>query len=77
MSYVGQLNLTAAADRDGCPGIEVFTHGARNELAELAQPVLIPTSWATVGDPVRPCPLRRYTRTHMTEPPELTELTEP
>jgi hypothetical protein len=27
MFYAGQLNLTVAADRDGCPGIEVFTHG--------------------------------------------------
>jgi hypothetical protein len=44
MSYAGQLNLTMVADRDGCPGIEVFTHGVRNELDELARPVLTPAS---------------------------------
>jgi hypothetical protein len=44
MSYAGQLNLTAVADRDGCPGIEVFTHGALSEHGELAQPALTPAS---------------------------------
>lgn len=44
MSCAGQLNLTAVADRDDCPGIEVVTHGARNKLDELAQPVLTPCS---------------------------------
>ena len=27
LSYAGQLNLTAVADRDGCPDLEVFTQG--------------------------------------------------
>ncbi|HEX5879658.1 MAG TPA: wax ester/triacylglycerol synthase family O-acyltransferase, partial [Actinomycetota bacterium] len=27
VSYAGQLNLTAVADRDGCPDLEVFTQG--------------------------------------------------
>jgi diacylglycerol O-acyltransferase / wax synthase len=27
LSYAGQLNLTAVADRDGCPDVEVFAQG--------------------------------------------------
>jgi diacylglycerol O-acyltransferase len=44
MSYAGQLNLTAVADRDSCPDIDVFTHGVRSALDELAQPSLTPAS---------------------------------
>jgi diacylglycerol O-acyltransferase / wax synthase len=44
MSYAGQLNLTAVADRDSCPDIEVFTHGVQNAFDELAQPILTPAS---------------------------------
>jgi len=36
MSYAGQLNLTAVADRDRCPDVEVFTEGVRRALDELA-----------------------------------------
>ena len=36
LSYNGQLNLTAIADRDGCPDVEVFAEGARRALDELA-----------------------------------------
>jgi hypothetical protein len=39
LSYNGQLNLTAIADRDGCPDVEVFAEGARRALDELARPV--------------------------------------
>ncbi len=37
MSYAGQLNLTAVADRDRCPDVEVFVEGVRRALDELAQ----------------------------------------
>jgi len=37
MSYDGQLNLTAVADRDRCPDVEVFAEGLRRVLAELAR----------------------------------------
>jgi diacylglycerol O-acyltransferase / wax synthase len=44
LSYAGQLNITAVADRDGCPDVEVFTHGLRSALDELTQPVPIPAT---------------------------------
>ena len=37
MSYSGQLSLTAVADRDRCPDVEVFADGVRRALDELAQ----------------------------------------
>jgi diacylglycerol O-acyltransferase len=37
LSYAGQLNLTAAADRDACPDVEVFAQGVRNALDDLAR----------------------------------------
>jgi len=37
MSYAGQLNLTAVADRDRCPDAGVFAGGVRRALDELAQ----------------------------------------
>jgi WS/DGAT/MGAT family acyltransferase len=43
-SYAGQLNLTAVADRDACPDIEVFAQGVRSALDELARSVLVPAS---------------------------------
>jgi diacylglycerol O-acyltransferase len=42
LSYAGQLNLTAVADRDGCPDLEVFTQGVRTTLDDLARSVLVP-----------------------------------
>jgi diacylglycerol O-acyltransferase / wax synthase len=36
LSYAGQLNLTAVADRDGCPDVEVFAQGVRSALDDLA-----------------------------------------
>jgi diacylglycerol O-acyltransferase / wax synthase len=42
VSYAGQLNLTAVADRDGCPDLEVFTQGVRAALDDLARSVLVP-----------------------------------
>jgi hypothetical protein len=37
VSYAGQLNLTAVADRDGCPDLEVFTQGVRSALDDLTR----------------------------------------
>ena len=42
LSYAGQLNLTAVADPDSCPDLEVFTQGVRTALDELAQSVPVP-----------------------------------
>ncbi|MGW4770803.1 wax ester/triacylglycerol synthase family O-acyltransferase [Nocardia sp. NPDC004278] len=39
LSYAGQLNLTAAADQDSCPDVEVFARGVRSALDDLAQSV--------------------------------------
>jgi diacylglycerol O-acyltransferase len=44
LSYAGQLNLTAVADRDGCPDVEMFAQGVRSALDDLARSVLVPAS---------------------------------
>lgn len=44
LSYAGQLNLTAVADGDVCPDIEVFAQGVRGTLDELARSVLVPAA---------------------------------
>ena len=44
LSYAGQLNLTAVADRDTCPDVEVFTQGVRSALEELSRSVLVAAS---------------------------------
>jgi WS/DGAT/MGAT family acyltransferase len=44
MSYAGQLNLTAVADRDGCADAEVFADGVRRTLDELARSVAAPAT---------------------------------
>jgi diacylglycerol O-acyltransferase len=44
LSYAGQLNLTAMADQDTCPDLEVFANGLRSALDELARSVLVPAS---------------------------------
>jgi WS/DGAT/MGAT family acyltransferase len=44
LSYAGQLNLTAVADQDTCPDVEVFTQGVRSALDDLARSVLVPAS---------------------------------
>jgi diacylglycerol O-acyltransferase len=43
-SYAGQLNLTAVADHDSCPDLEVFAQGVRSALDDLARSALAPTS---------------------------------
>lgn len=44
LSYAGQLNITAIADRDGCPDVDVFAHGVRNAFDALAQSALAAVS---------------------------------
>jgi diacylglycerol O-acyltransferase / wax synthase len=44
LSYAGQLNLTATADQDGCPDVEVFARGARSAVDGLARSALVPAS---------------------------------
>jgi hypothetical protein len=44
LSYAGQLNITAIADRDGCPDVDVFAQGVRNAFDELAQSLLAAAS---------------------------------
>jgi hypothetical protein len=44
LSYAGQLNLTAVADRDACPDVEVFVQGVQATLNELEGSVLVSTS---------------------------------
>jgi diacylglycerol O-acyltransferase len=39
LSYAGQLNVTAVADGDACPDVDVFAKGVRNALEKLAQSV--------------------------------------
>ncbi|MGY1671259.1 wax ester/triacylglycerol synthase family O-acyltransferase [Geodermatophilus sp. SYSU D00710] len=42
LSYAGQLSLVAVADRDTCPDVEVFAHGVRTALQDLATSVTPP-----------------------------------
>ncbi len=42
LSFAGQLNLTAVADRDGCPDVEVFAQGVRGALDDLTRSALVP-----------------------------------
>jgi diacylglycerol O-acyltransferase len=44
LSYDGQLNLTAVANRDTCPDVEVFAQGVRSALDDLERSALVPTS---------------------------------
>ena len=37
LSYAGQLNLTAVADADSCPDVEVFAQGVRRALDDLSR----------------------------------------
>jgi diacylglycerol O-acyltransferase len=39
LSYAGQFNLTAVADKELCPDLEVFADGARRSLEALAASV--------------------------------------
>src|SRR5215472_9569391 len=44
LSYAGQLNLTATADRDACPDVELFVESVRSALGDLAPSALVPVS---------------------------------
>jgi len=44
LSYAGQLNLTAIADRDTCPDLEMFAQGVRSTLDDLSRSVLVTAS---------------------------------
>jgi WS/DGAT/MGAT family acyltransferase len=44
LSYAGQLNLTAVADHDHGPDVEVFAQGVRTALNELTRTALVPAS---------------------------------
>jgi diacylglycerol O-acyltransferase len=44
LSYAGQLNLTATADQDSCPDVEVFAHGVRSALDDLGRSVVVAAS---------------------------------
>ena len=52
LSYDGQLNLTATADRDGCPDVEVFTRGVSHTFDDLARSVRVPRTDGSVVRPV-------------------------
>jgi WS/DGAT/MGAT family acyltransferase len=41
LSYAGQFNITAVADRDACPDVEVFADGVRDALRALAPSELV------------------------------------
>jgi diacylglycerol O-acyltransferase / wax synthase len=40
LSYAGQLNMTAVADGDACPDIDVFAQGVRNTVEKLARSIV-------------------------------------
>jgi diacylglycerol O-acyltransferase / wax synthase len=44
LSYTGQLNLTAVADGDACPDVDVFAQGVRSAFEKLARSVAT-TTW--------------------------------
>jgi diacylglycerol O-acyltransferase / wax synthase len=44
LSYAGQFNITAVADREGCPDVESFAEGVRRTLDTLAASVLVGSS---------------------------------
>jgi hypothetical protein len=40
LSYAGQFNITAVADRDACPDVDIFARGARDTLQSLTASTL-------------------------------------
>ena len=42
LSYAGQFNITAVADRDGCPDVEVFAEGVRSPSTNSRDRCLFP-----------------------------------
>jgi len=41
LSYAGQFNVTAVADREICPDLEIFAEGVRRSLDALVDSVLV------------------------------------
>jgi diacylglycerol O-acyltransferase / wax synthase len=41
LTYAGQLNITAVADRDTCPDVDVFVTGLQASLQALAASLLV------------------------------------
>ena len=50
LSYAGQLNLTAAADQDSCPDVQVFTDGVRRAVDDLAQSARVSATTDSDGE---------------------------
>ncbi len=44
LSYAGQLNITAVADRDSCADLDIFADGVRRALDGLTRSVPVPAS---------------------------------
>jgi hypothetical protein len=44
LSYAGQFNITAVADREACPDLDVFAQGVRSSLERLAAALLVGSS---------------------------------
>jgi diacylglycerol O-acyltransferase / wax synthase len=53
LSYADQFNLTAVADRDACPDLEVFVGGLRRSLDALARSATAPAAAARLAGPGR------------------------
>jgi diacylglycerol O-acyltransferase / wax synthase len=43
LSYAGQFNITAVADRDACPDVEIFAEAVRDALRSMAAAELVPS----------------------------------
>jgi len=49
LSYAGQFNVTAVADREICPDLEIFAEGMRRSLDALADSVLVDSRSSSSG----------------------------
>jgi hypothetical protein len=49
LSYAGQFNVTAVADREICPDLEIFAEGMRRSLDALAGSVLTDSQSSSSG----------------------------
>ncbi len=49
LSYAGQFNVTAVADREICPDLEIFAEGMRRSLDAVADSVLIDSQSSSSG----------------------------
>jgi diacylglycerol O-acyltransferase / wax synthase len=51
LSYAGQFNITAVADREACPDLESFADGLRRSLDRLVASALVGSSTGSGPDP--------------------------